>query len=445
MDRFRTCGSVVLLFLAAPAGAAPPAPSPSMSARRTPVVEAFERARDAVVNISATQIIERSVRFTPFDDFFDWPLPGERRRQFQTNSLGSGFIIHPDGYVVTNAHVVARAKDQKVIFADKTEYPAVRVAVDEEHDLAILKIQGDKTFPAITLGRSHDLMIGETVVAIGNPLGFQHTVTAGIISALDRTLEIDDQTVYQGLIQTDAPINPGNSGGPLLNVLGELIGIDTAIRGDAQNIGFAIPVDTLRKLVPEMLAVEKLRRLEIGIRLAWKSPTVVVESSGPAAEAGVEIGDELLRADGKPIRHDVDYYIHVLNAKEQTPVVLEVRRGDRRLTAKVTPRRIPIPDGARLMREKFGLTVVPLAARDAQALDLPGGLRITQVEPGSPADRAGLVPNLIVVQLGRHFPKDLEEVGLTLEHVRRGDKVLIRVYEVQRNFVVAHGGMLIAR
>ena len=155
----------------------------------------------------------------------------------------------------------------KVIFADGRELEAEIVAVDTEHDLTVLSVKTHEPIQAIKLGRSDDLMIGETVIAVGNPLGFQNTVTVGVVSALDRTLRFSDRVSYQGLIQTDASINPGNSGGPLLNINGELIGINTAIRGDAQNIGFAIPVDQLRALLPEILDIERLKRARIGMRL----------------------------------------------------------------------------------------------------------------------------------------------------------------------------------
>ncbi|MEP0841363.1 MAG: trypsin-like peptidase domain-containing protein [Phycisphaerae bacterium] len=411
--------------------------------RRTPVVEVFERTRDAVVNIQATQTVERVIPFSPFDDFFFGDLGG-RTQQFTTTSLGSGFVIHPDGYVVTNAHVVSHS-GVKVTFADKTEYDADRVAVDERHDLAVLKIRAQRVFPAVTLGRSDDLMIGETVIAIGNPLGYEHTVTAGIISATNRTLEVTREVSYTGLIQTDASINRGNSGGPLLNVLGELIGINTAIRGDAQNIGFAIPVDTLRTLLPEMLSIERTRRLQVGLRLRWADRLYVAESYGPAAAAGVRAGDELVSVNNVPMRQDVDYYIYLWRIRPKDRLTFELRRGGRHVTAVVTPATIPNPDGARLLREKFGLSVRPLTSQEARELRLNAGLAITAVEPESPADRAGLVRGLVIVQIGKFFPTDVDDVGKLLENVAAGDKVLIRVWEPRGSLIRVLEGYLVAR
>jgi serine protease Do len=419
--------------------------TPSESARRTPVVEVFERSRDCVVNISATRIIERTMRLSPFEEFFDLPGFPNRTRKFKSTSIGSGFIIHRDGYVVTNAHVVGQAADQKVIFADGTEYEAKRVAVDEQHDLAILKIQSDRTFAAAPLGRSHDVMIGETVIAIGNPLGYQHTVTTGIVSALNRELATRKDVEYKDLIQTDTSINRGNSGGPLLNVLGEVIGINTAIRADAQNIGFAIPIDSLRKMLPEMLSIEQNRRLKTGLRLDWRDSPLVVESRGPAAAAGIEPGDVLLRIDGETVHQNIDYFIHMLQFDGPTTVTLELLRGEERRTARLELQRIPIPDGGRLLRDKFGLSVEVLTEEEAEQLNLKGGLLITGVERGSPADRAGIHRGQVLVQIKRHFPTDLEEVGLLLEHVRRGEEVYVRIYEFRRRMINELAGNLVAR
>jgi serine protease Do len=412
--------------------------------RRTPVVDVFEDTRDAVVNIAATQVVEIQNRPSWFDHFFDWPGRTQPRRYERTH-LGSGFILHRNGYVVTNAHVAARAAALRIIFSNGSEYEAEPVAVDEKHDLAVLKIQGNGTFPSLPLGRSDDLMIGETVIAIGNPLGYQHTVTTGIVSATDRTLNFRGDVVYDGLIQTDASINPGNSGGPLLNVLGELIGINTAIRGDAQNIGFAIPVNTLRKLLPEILSIERRKRLDVGLRLTWRGEPRVVEATGPAATAGIEPGDEVLSLNDNPIGSDVDFYIYLFDIEAGDRLSLGVRRDGSERTFTFRPARIPIPDGAQLLREKFGLTVRVLSESQARQLDVEGRLLITAVESGSPAARAGFVPGLIIFQLGRHFPSDLDDVGLLLEHVKAGDSVSFRVYQVDQSFIRALTATLPAR
>jgi serine protease Do len=194
-----------------------------------------------------------------------------------------------------------------------------------------------------------------------------------------------------------------------------------------------------------MLSVEQSRRIQIGLRLGWRDRVYVVEVSGPAEKAGVEVGDEVLRVDGLPIRQDLDYYVHVLNADARKALTLELKRGEKRLTATIQPKAIPVPDAAELMLKKFGLVVQPLTAAQAKQLDLSGGLLITEVEAGSPADQAGFRENLIIVGIGRYFPSDMEELGLLLERVRRGEKVRFRVYQMQRQYIQVLEGELAAR
>ncbi|NUQ49447.1 MAG: trypsin-like peptidase domain-containing protein, partial [Phycisphaerae bacterium] len=255
--------------------------------RRSPVVEVFQQCRDAVVNISTARVVRvRSLGARDiFDDIFDFRRPATTQRR--VTSVGSGVVIHRDGYVVTNAHVVAQTSDIVVTFANGAAAAAQVVAADPAHDLAVLRVQTREPLSAITLGQSDDIMVGETVVAIGNPLGLGHSVTTGIVSAVGRELRYSDSLVYSDLIQTDAAINPGNSGGPLLNVLGQMIGITTAIRGDAQNVGFAIPVDKLWELLPNLLDIEKRQRVRLGLRVVGKEARVeTVRAGSPAAAAG---------------------------------------------------------------------------------------------------------------------------------------------------------------
>jgi S1-C subfamily serine protease len=224
--------------------------------RETAVVKAVRQVSPAVVNISsAYEVRKRTSPFSGFglnpffDEFFrDFFDPRFERRQ-QNTSLGSGVIIDGEkGLILTNAHVIQKTGTIKVVLQDERDFEARIVGADPDSDLAVLKIDSKDRLPAIKMGSSEDLMIGETVIAIGNPFGFSHTVTTGVISAVNRSIRAQDR-VYHDFIQIDASINPGNSGGPLLNINGDLIGINTAIYAKAQGIGFAIPIGKARKII----------------------------------------------------------------------------------------------------------------------------------------------------------------------------------------------------
>ena len=232
--------------------------------RRTPIVEAFEKNKDSIVSITSKYVTEIEMG-TPFRFWGGDDFPFLRRRM-EIPTLGSGFVINPDGYILTNAHVVARADFIEVITSDGSRYRSQKVAEDRLADLALLKIDSDKPLPVVTFN-CDELMIGETVLAIGNPFGYQQTLTDGILSAIHRDVELDEDLVLPEMIQISAPINPGNSGGPLLNINGEVIGMNTAIRRAAQGIGFAIPIERIRKNLLNMLnkEIDIKRRLDFGL------------------------------------------------------------------------------------------------------------------------------------------------------------------------------------
>ena len=440
--RFITCCLAVLL-LGTVAGAessegadlAQLSPAQKLQLRRTPVVRVFEQCKDAVVNISSTQIVQmRSFGFDPFfDDFFDFPGPG-RVRQYKQTSVGSGFVLHPDGYIVTNAHVVARTAERKVIFANKREFDAQVIAMDTQRDLAVLKIETEQPLHALPLGTSSDLMIGETTIAIGNPLGYEHTVTAGVVSAVNRSLEAGNGVEFKGLIQTDASINPGNSGGPLLNILGELIGVNTAIRADAQNIGFAIPVDQLRALLPELLDVERRYRLVTGLKVRQDKGCIVasVAPNTPASDGKLLVGDRIVRINDTSIDSDLDYHIAMLGRKAGEKLTLGVQRNGAEHTLTLAIAERPRPDGDKLLRQKFGLTAQVLDKRTAQQLGFrtPVGLSVTKVEPNSSAAELGIARGDIIIQIDRHHPTNLDDVGELLDQLKPGQAVPISVLRV---------------
>ncbi len=434
----------------------PPGLTPAQLQRLTPVVRVFRGAHDAVVNISATQIIEMQ---TPWDrmfqGFFNGPIPGPRER-VRATSVGSGFVINSSGYIVTNAHVVARTTERHVIFPDKTSYPARIVAIDTQHDLAVLKIDAPHPLATLPLGRSDDLMVGETAIAIGNPFGYQNTCTAGIVSALGRNIETNNGEGLKGLIQTDASINPGNSGGPLLNILGQLIGINTAIRGDAQNIGFAIPVDQLRDLLPEMLDVERrdgiITGLKVeeyrsaqGIQCIVKSVTKGSPADQPALEGAAV---RILSLDGQPVHSAVDYAIDLIGKKPGQTIRLGIQRGDQApTTVNIVLAARPRPDGPKLLARHLGLIAQELSQRMARAMGLRGvgGLLVDTVEPNGPGASVGIQRGDVIVQLGQHPIRDMAELGDLLDRVTPGQRLSITVLRVKGNMLLRSTGTVQAR
>lgn len=396
-------------------------------ARRTPVVEVFEQARDAVVNVNTTRVVRpRRLLFnSALDDIF---RIGPRRRQgVETHSVGSGAVIHPSGYIVTNAHVIAQGSDISVTFVDDRTLPAEIVAADPSIDLAVLKVSASRPLESLKLGSSEDILIGETVVAIGNPLGYGHTVTTGIVSALNRSLEFPDRE-FGGLIQTDTAINPGNSGGPLLNINAELIGINTAIRGDAQNIGFAIPVKRLWDELPRLLDIERHQRVRVGLAVDGLRGTINrVQPDSPADRAGLEPGDRVVSFDRRPIASGIDYYVRLQQREPGDEIRLEVNRGDQRLQRTLEIEPIPLPDGGELARERLGLELVEITPQVRRRYDLPRYVNLIteSVERGSPADRAGILPGDVILRIERVPTASLTDLGLVLERVPARSSVMV--------------------
>ncbi|MCH8912994.1 MAG: trypsin-like peptidase domain-containing protein [Planctomycetes bacterium] len=424
-----------------PVGGTAAADSPADNPRRTPVVEAFEKTHGAVVNISSTKVVEINRSRSPLDFFFqDFDrFLGPRTRRYKSTSVGSGFVIHKNGYIVTNAHVVDRTTDVKITFDDQTSYDAEVVAEDRAHDLALLKIEPKSPLPVLQFGDSSDLMIGETVIAIGNPLGYQHTLTTGVISATDRDLKLTSArtgqpVVYANLIQTDAGINPGNSGGPLLNVLGQLIGINTAIRSDAQNIGFAIPINTLKRLLPVMIREQQKNQFSLGLSVDHHRRVTRVLEDSPASRAGLRVGDTVTAVNGERVESDFDFYMQLLDHQPGQIVSLETRRSGSPRTARIRLQEPPRPDGAKLATQRLGITLSPLSRVDARRLRLQSnaGLMIDDAERGGPAQREGIAAGDILTALGGYYVKDLDEVGSILDQAQAGDQIYVRILRLEQ-------------
>ncbi len=389
--------------------------------RQTVTVDIVKRTRDAVVNISTTKLVSR--RVSPFggDPFFGQMDMGQVVR-VPANSLGSGFIIHREGYVVTNHHVIDRARTIVVELADGRKLPAELLSSDAEADLALLKIKGDKDFPTLELGDTSDLMIGEPCVAIGNPLGFSHSVSTGIVSAIHRDLKDNTEKVLLGdLVQTDAAINPGNSGGPLLNAYGQVIGINTAIRGDAQNIGFAIPVNRLYDLIPELMNPAQVNKVNVPIRLAERRvltppatitrKVIVNAKNDPPAITSIN---------GQSPTDLIDAYAILLHTRPDQKFVEIKFAAGRSLRVDLLP--VPKPDAVVQARDLLGIGIEPLTPATSQkyGLNSEDGMLITEVARGSVAAKAGLKAGDVIVQLGRYRVATLDDFGALLHQMPKG-------------------------
>jgi serine protease Do len=381
-----------------------------VSKRHSAVVEVVQKVSPAVVFIGTEQSVDRRLRGSTLEEFFTGRGPSRGRT---VQSLGSGVLIDASGLVVTNDHVIRGASAIHVVLADGRQLEADVVGSDASNDLALLRIQGKGPFPAARLGTSADLMIGETVVAIGSPLGLQKTVTVGVLSATGRSFKADNDQVFDDFLQTDAAINPGNSGGPLLNLDGDVIGINSAILASAQGIGFAIPVDKVRRIVAELRSFGKLRPAWVGIDAVPLTPTLAqqvgwerthgvlverVQAASPAAVAGVRPGDVVTDIAGSPVADVDDLNARLRGYPARTSFALSVFRGGHELTLTVTPEKFPasLVDG--LAWERLGLKVSTTK----------GGLLVVGVRRGSQAAQSGLQPGDLLTRLNNEPVATLE-------------------------------------
>lgn len=400
----RKCCRLAALWLvvALPSLAAP------LPSRRSDIVEVVEKVAPAVVNIAAEQTVrpERSV----FDGFFF----GLDRRP--AKSLGSGVIIDPKGIILTNDHVISGAS--KILATTKSgrELECEVVGSDADNDLAVLRVKkGGAVLPTIRMGTSSDLMIGETVVAIGNPFGLSNTVTAGVLSALGRSVPGENQRVYNDFIQIDAPINPGNSGGPVVNIQGDMVGVATAIIGGAQGIGFAIPVDRAKRIVADLVRFGHVQPVWIGLH----GRTVTsredddrprgfrvrsVEPDSPAARAGIRAGDQIVSVDNTPIDSEEAFEtaLSTRGPGRSMKIGLKNTSGERAVT--LSGQMPPADYGVRLLREELGMSLRPVR----------GGLRISIVNGRSAAARAGLESGDLLLALNGTEVNEVEDVNRVL-------------------------------
>lgn len=369
--------------------------------RRTAIVEAIAKTRSAIVSLSTLQII---------------PARFEDQEGGRIRGLGTGVIIDPRGYIVTNYHVVLKVDEIQAHMHDGKKFPARRICFDDRADLAILKIDSNREFDYLPLWGAGDPILGETVIAIGNPYGLEGTVSTGIISAVGRELKLPNDEVFQNLIQTDAGINPGNSGGPLLNINGDLLGINIAIRSNAQNIGFAVPTGHVRWIVDKLMtrqntvvAQQGLYIEEVNIRekpeAGDRARPVVrvthVEPDSAAFRQGFRAGDELLAVGRQPVRLQFDVARIFWDRKYDESMVVLVRRDGQQVPIKFTLQAPKELSDAELLWQHVGIEVQTVAAERVRKVhsSLNGGLLVLRVAPGSIADKSDIRPGDILIGL----------------------------------------------
>jgi serine protease Do len=412
---------IISLWLCATSWFVLPCPPTAQAseARETPLVRAVRRAQAAVVNIHS----ERTARDR--DPSFEG-TPGRK-----VNGMGTGIVIDERGYIVTNQHVIAGVDSLRVTLHDGSTYTAEVISWDGKHDLAIIKIEASRPLLVIPLGTSSDLKLGESVIAVGNAFGYEHTVTAGIISSLSRDVEVNEHQSYKNLLQTDASINPGNSGGPLLNLDGEVVGINVAIRAGAQRIGFALPIDDARRYIARLMNIRDLNNTYHGlIAHDVKTPEhrkLVVdaaEPNSPAAAAGFQPGDVVTQVGAVVVHDQVDLERAFLGYSPKAPIDVVVERSQEnvKLTVELAqfdeskspgfsksampsvarPKASPPKDPvATKCWEVFGLKLEKASAGQLEPFRnrYRGGMRVLDVRSGSPASQYGVKKGDVLVGL----------------------------------------------
>ena len=430
--------------------------SESLSIQQTELpsfVELVKGVKPAVVNISSTKVYKRKKREPmpfenpygergPFKDFFDRFFEDMVPKNFKQTSLGTGFVIDNDGYILTNNHVIEGADDIEVKLSNGKEYKAEIKGRDPKTDIALIKIKSWKGLPIAKLGNSDELEVGEWVVAIGNPFGLDHTVTAGIVSAKGRIIGAGP---YDNFIQTDASINPGNSGGPLFNLKGEVVGINTAIIATGQGIGFAIPINMAKGLIPQLKEKGKVTRGWLGVMIQKITPDLAesfglkeakgalvadVVKGSPADKAGLKQGDVILSVENTNIDEMNKLPRLVANLPVGKEANVKIIRNGKKKNLKITIGEFPeeeIVAPKEQTGEELGITVQELTPDIAKQFGYIGekGVLVTHLVKGSPADEAGIRQGDLIKEINRKPVEGLDDYMAALKTVKKGSSLLL--------------------
>jgi serine protease Do len=410
-----------------------PAAARGSELRRTPTVKAVQRVQPSVVNIKG----EKTVTAPPQPATSDTPR--------RVNGMGTGVVIDPRGYILTNFHVVDGVRQIQVTTSDKKLHIATLVARDLETDLAIIKINVPERLPVIIIGTSSDLMPGETAIAVGNAFGYEYTVTEGIVSALHRAVQVSDAQFYDDLIQTSASINPGNSGGPLLNIDGEMIGVNVAVRAGAQGIGFAIPVDKAMSVAAALLGACDVNKAWHGVTAAPDAPASVsgmkvatVDKKGPAAASGLQVGDVVTSAGATEVKRALDFYRVMLDRKPGDKVQLVVQRDGKPLELEIVLGQAQgtARPAANPVWDVLGMELKSIPAtefRQRFQTRYRGGLTVSDVRPASPASEQGIRPGDVLVGMHIWETVSLDNVSYILKRPDFGSISPVKFFILRGN------------
>ena len=426
------------------------------------IADIAETVGPAVVNIDTVRMVTTqlpSFQDPVFERFFGREFE-EFRRTIPQKGTGSGFIINQEGYVLTNEHVVRKADKIKVTLSDGREFDGEVIGLDVTSDMAIVKIKADH-LPTVTLGNSDELRVGEIVIAIGNPYGLQQTVTMGVVSAKGRSIPtgIEGQ-IYRNFIQTDTAINPGNSGGPLLNIKGEVVGINTAIIPYAQGIGFAIPINMAKKNIDDLINLGKVRRSWLGVYIQEVTAEIAkqfnlteakgvlvgdVVKNSPAEEVGIKTGDIITKVNNEEVNSPEELQDKIRDVDIGKNADIEVVRDGKTINFIVKIAEMPTVEGEgsespkeKVFSVQTGIQVEPVTSETAKKIDLPWvkGLVITEVVPGSSADDMGLQQGDIILEANRTEVSSIEEWEKTINKLQPGDTLLLLIFRNQHTYYV---------